>query len=95
MTKPYIPPKTVRTLFVLYQLGGKSGTSNILHHYKKIFPNDYMHLKLLIANLDFLHKTQDIKKFHNTYKGKIKADNPQIYEVTQDGLFQLRKWKLI
>ena len=95
MVKPYIPPKTIRTLFVLHQLGGKSGTNNILHHYKKIFPVDYMNYMLLVANLDFLHKSQDIKKFHNSYRGKYVVDNPQTYEITSDGMFQLRKWKLI
>ena len=80
---------------MLHQLGGKSGTGNLLHHYKKMFPDDYMHLRLLIANLDFLHKPYYIKKFHKSYKGITKIENPQTYEITSGGLWQLRKWKLI
>ena len=95
MPKPYIPPKTTRTLFVIYKLGGKSGTSNNLHHYKKLFPNDYMHMKLLIANLDFLHNNKFVKKLHNSYKGKYVFDNPQTYELTSNAIYQLKKWKMI
>ena len=94
MKDPNIIPKSVKVLYVLNELE-KSGTSNLLHHFKKSFPNDYMHLKLLIANLDYLHKSQKIIKAHNSYRGKYKADFPQTYQITDSGKFYLRKWKLI
>ena len=88
------PPKSVKVLAVLNELG-KSGTANLLYHYKKTFPSDYMHLKLLIAHLAFLHENQKIKRFHNSYKGKSKLENPQTYIIDEGGKYYLRKWKLI
>ena len=88
------PPKSVKVLAVLNQLG-KSGTANLLYHYKKNFPDDYMHTRLLIAHLDFLHESQRIIKFHKSYKGKSKSENPQTYIITDRGKYNLNKWGLL
>lgn len=95
MPNPNIPPKCVKVLAVLNELGGKSGTSNLLHHYKKSFPDDYMHLKLLIAHLDFLFHAKKIKRFYNSFKGIDRHDNPQTYMINDNGKFSLGKWRLL
>ena len=88
-----IPPKNVRVLAVVNTLG-KAGTGTLLSHYKKIFPNDKINLKLLIAHLDFLFQSQRINKVVK-YTHKWKGNNPQIYQINERGLMLLNKWKLI
>lgn len=94
MANTEIPPKNVKVLAVLNEIGGRSGTQNLLNRYKKTFPNDYMHLKLMIAHLDFLFQTQRIRRLVS-YTKKWKAENPQIYEINDRGIFHLKKWKMI
>ena len=93
MANAVIPPKAVKILAVLNETK-KSGTSNLLHRYKINFPNDYMHLKLLIAHLDFLYHSHRIKKLVR-YKDNWKGDSPQTYEITEKGVYSLNKWGLI
>ena len=93
MANVEIPPKSVKILAVVNELG-RGGTGNLLRQYKKEFPNDYIHLKLLIAHLDFLFQTQRIKKLVR-YTDKWKGDNPQIYEISDRGINHLQKWKMI
>ena len=95
MANVIIPPKTVRVLFALNSLNGKSGIANILYNYKKFFPNDYMNYPLLVANLKYQHKRQRVVRTHNSYRDKFRGDNPQTYTITSQGDYQLRKWKLI
>ena len=93
MANAEIPPKSVKVLAIVNELG-KGGTNNILNKYKKTFPNDYIHLKLIIAHLAFLFRTQKIRKLVK-YTDKWKGDNPQIYQINDSGIFYLRKWKMI
>lgn len=95
MVNTNIPPKNMKVLFVLNELGGKSGTTNLLYHYKKNFTDDYMHLKLLIAHLDFLFHAKRITRFYNSFKGIDRHDNPQTYMITERGKYNLNKWGML
>ena len=88
-------PKAVKVLAVLNDLGGKSGTSNLLYHFRKNFPNDYIHPKLLIRHLHFLYRCGDLTKTHKSYKGKSKSLNPQTYQINDKGKYYLNKWGML
>lgn len=93
MANAEIPPKNVKVLAVVNELK-KGGTGSLLNQYKKTFPKDNMNLKLLIAHLDFLFQTQRIKKLVR-YTDKWKGDNPQIYQISDRGIYHLQRWKMI
>lgn len=93
MANAEIPPKSVKVLAVVNELG-KAGTGNLLRQYQKNFPDDYMHLKLIIAHLDFLFQNGKIKKLVK-YTNKWKGENPQIYQINDSGIFYLKRWKII
>lgn len=90
------PPKSIKILLTLYELGGKAGHNNLYINFKKRFPNEYINPKLLTAHLHFLFERQKIRKEIVYSKGKWKPDYPQTYSVDAvKGIWALKKWEMI